>query len=68
MSLVSSIHLYVANCRKPGQKRLHRKHNGDDYIHAMVSDLTHRNEPRYLAVLSTLEKLTVDPNFNEEWD
>jgi GTPase-associated protein 1, N-terminal domain type 1 len=48
-------------------KRLHRG-NGDAYINAMLQDLSQRKDARVAQVFGSLQALTYDPSFYEEWD
>jgi hypothetical protein len=49
-------------------KRLHRKYGGDDYISAMLRDLSQRSDSNALKVRERLQELVAAPNFYEEWD
>lgn len=49
-------------------KRLHRKARGDNYLEAMLKDLSQRTTPDISKVREHLASLIADPNFYEEWD
>jgi len=49
-------------------KRTHRKPQGDEYINAMLRDLSQRSDPNATTVREHLSRLVSSPNFYEEWD
>lgn len=49
-------------------KRLHRRSRGDEYIKAMLQDLSRRNDSSALQARNALQPLAVNPDFYEEWD
>jgi len=49
-------------------KRLHRRVRGEDYIRAMLQDLSQRDDPSVHNVKQHLKSLEANPNFYEEWD
>ncbi len=49
-------------------KRLHRRHEGDNYINGMLRDLYQRSDQRSVNVREQLESMANAPNFYEDWD
>ena len=49
-------------------KRLHRKNRGDNYLRAMLKDLSQRTGSDTSKVREHLASLISDPDFYEEWD
>jgi hypothetical protein len=49
-------------------KRLHRKQRGDDYLRAMLKDLSQRTGAAESKARQELQTLMADPDFYEEWD
>lgn len=49
-------------------KRIHRKYDGERYLHSMLADLRQRVVPEELRMHDLLASILHQPNYHEEWD